>query len=120
MSIRDIEHGGGAGICEAVIPVVGLRPGKRNPETGEIIEDNNLRECRPDLLVSLKRANWFKPLLRDVRKGDKSAIAKLALGSIVVVAVIGAGYKFGVPDAVDLRNFKELFNKKPKSGESSK
>lgn len=113
MSLAEIKQTG-VGVVEAVVPVVGLKPGKRNSDTGEIIIDNNLRERTPNLLESLRKATWFKPLLRDVRKGDKSAIAKLTLGAIIVTAAIGAGYEFGIRDGVDLRNFKELFKKKPK------
>jgi hypothetical protein len=69
---------------------------------------DNLEEVLPNLEKEIAARPWLQQFLEDVRRGERHAIFKLAVGSIIITAAAGAGYELGVAHGRDLRALVDL------------
>jgi len=92
------------------VPVEHLLPEVRTSKAVE--RADNLEQVLPNLEKEIAARPWLQHFLDDVRRGEKKAIFKLAVGSIVITAAAGAGYELGVAHGRDLKALLDLLAKR--------
>ncbi|HEU0168126.1 MAG TPA: hypothetical protein VFS62_10140 [Chloroflexota bacterium] len=97
-------------ISQFSVPVDDLLPEVRTSKAVE--RPDNLEQVLPNLEKEIAARPWLQHFLEDVRRGDKQAIFKLAVGSIVITAAAGAGYELGVAHGRDLKHLLDLLAKR--------
>lgn len=80
---------------------------------GKIKTGDNLQEklSEIDTLIAGEDHSWYQRLVNDVMSSRKSAIFKIAVGSIIVFAATGAGFEFGIRHGRDIRELHGLVEK---------
>ncbi|MGH2365555.1 MAG: hypothetical protein ACRDHX_13010 [Chloroflexota bacterium] len=96
-------------ISQFSVPVEDLLPEVRNSKAVE--RPDNLRDVLPNLEREIAARPWLQQFLEDVRRGDKKAIFRLAVGSIIITA---ATYELGIAHGHDIKELVELLQKRGK------
>jgi hypothetical protein len=86
---------------QSKVEVPGLMPPVLTPE-GKVKQPDNLAEKAEEIKRIADEKPWLKTLISDVRKGRKSAIFTIGVGSIIIFSA-AAGFEFGVRHGRDIK-----------------